>query len=432
MRKTLILCLSLVALDAVAQELTLSKKAEVFQRDMEARFLLDGQALCKLKAPHGVHHETTYNMPDNAYMTGIHAGTQAMRYAVTKDPAAKAAVREALRALHLLCTISGKPGLLARAAWPKDKPFNDDGKWHDSADGKYQWRGDVSCDQVAGVMFGFSLAYELAAEEAETKLIAGDVAALVDHILDNGLRIVDVNGKPTRFGNYTKLYASLIEPMNALYWLQALKVAVQVTGEAKYGDAYRKYAVDEGYADISLRARPMGDPTKRHGVNHSDDVLLFLAYSRLLPLEQEESLRQYYVAGFKRMWEGEAGYPGVKPEANPLYAFLAAHYLGEDACVAGAVDTLRWFPLDMKMRPEMVTKYETEMNFTFDGMPKSPEAREGQPIPVDRRDRAWSAWVMDPYHNRENDKKFRHMEFNGHDYLLGYWLGRHFGYVMQD
>ena len=132
MRKTLILCLSLVALDAVAQELTLSKKAEVFQRDMEARFLLDGQALCKLKAPHGVHHETTYNMPDNAYMTGIHAGTQAMRYAVTKDPAAKAAVREALRALHLLCTISGKPGLLARAAWPKDKPFNDDGKWHAS------------------------------------------------------------------------------------------------------------------------------------------------------------------------------------------------------------------------------------------------------------------------------------------------------------
>ncbi|HPO13224.1 MAG TPA: hypothetical protein PLI09_07245 [Candidatus Hydrogenedentes bacterium] len=432
MYRALVSGLCLMCMGALAQDLTLLKKAEVFQRDMEARFLLDGQALCKLKSPHGRTAETTYNMPDNAYMTGIYAGTQSMRYAVTQDPAVKMAAQQSIRALHLLCTISGKPGLLARAAWPKNKPWEDDGQWHDSVDGKYIWRGDVSSDQVAGVMFGFSLAYELAADDSEKKQIAEDVAALVDHILEHGLRIVDVTGKPTRFGNYTKLYVSLIEPMNALYLLQAIKVASQVTGSEKYAEAYRKYAVEEGYGEISERSRPMGDPTKRHGVNHSDDVLLFLAYSRLLHLEQDEQLRDHYLAGFKRMWAGEGKYPGVKPEANPLHAFLAAKYLGDDSGVSGAVDSLRWFPLDMKMRPEVVGKYESEMGFRFDGTARSPEAQQGQPIPVDRRDRSWSAWVMDPYHNYEDDKKFRGLEFNGHDYLLGYWLGRYLGYVSQE
>ncbi|HEX72087.1 MAG TPA: hypothetical protein ENN65_02090, partial [Candidatus Hydrogenedentes bacterium] len=305
----------LVMVAAAEGGLSLSKKEAVFEHDMRARFLLDGQALCKRKLPTPARDFIDYNMPDNAYMTGIRLGTLSMKYAVTGAPEDRAAVSEAIRALHLLCTVSGVPGLLARAVWPKERPLADDGIWRDSACGRYRWRGDVSSDQVDGVMFGFSLAHALAADEAEKALIAADAAALVDHILGNHLRIVDADGKPTRWGNYTPAHVRRLERMNALLWLQALKVTHQVSGEDRFHTLYRQYAVDEGYAELAVMARLLLNPTRRGAVNHSDDVLLFLAYENLLRLETDPALREHYLAGFRRMWAGSDKFPGVKPEA---------------------------------------------------------------------------------------------------------------------
>jgi hypothetical protein len=166
MIKAGLICCLVAGTLAGADEMSLARKAAVFQRDMEARFLLDGQALCKMNTARPGHPDATYNMPDDAYMTGIYLGTLAMRYAATQDPAVKDAAHQSIQALHLLCTVSGKPGLLARAAWPLDKPFDDDGIWRNSPDGKHRWRGDVSSDQVDGVLFGYSLAYDLAADDA--------------------------------------------------------------------------------------------------------------------------------------------------------------------------------------------------------------------------------------------------------------------------
>ncbi len=422
----------LVMVVAAEGGLSLSKKEAVFEHDMRARFLLDGQALCKLKLPTPARDFIDYNMPDNAYMTGIRLGTLSMKYAVTGAPEDRAAVSEAIRALHLLCTVSGVPGLLARAVWPKERPLADDGIWRDSACGRYRWRGDVSSDQVDGVMFGFSLAHALAADEAEKALIAADAAALVDHILGNNLRIVDADGKPTRWGNYTPAYVRRLERMNALLWLQALKVTHQVTGEDRFDALYRQYAVDEGYAELAVMARLLLNPTRRGAVNHSDDVLLFLAYENLLRLETDPALREHYLAGFRRMWAGSDKFPGVKPEANPIYAFLAAKYLDDDSGVAPAIDTLRWFPLDMKWNQDTIAAYAQQFGFTYDPAPQSPEPEKDQPIPVDRRAKSWSAWVMDPYAPGEDRSIDAPIEYNGHDFLLGYWLGRHYGHIPTD
>ncbi|HPO31429.1 MAG TPA: hypothetical protein PKX28_09305, partial [Candidatus Hydrogenedentes bacterium] len=43
---------------------SLARKAEIFQVDMERRFLLEGQALCKLKPPRSNKPYIDYNMPD--------------------------------------------------------------------------------------------------------------------------------------------------------------------------------------------------------------------------------------------------------------------------------------------------------------------------------------------------------------------------------
>lgn len=423
------LCCAMLALNASAGPMTLAEKARIFQHDMAARFLLDGQALCKLSPRRTPSDPVSYKMPDNAYMTGLYLGAISMKYAVTQDAADREAARRSLEALHLLCNVSGKKGLLARAAWPVDRPLQDDGQWRTSPDGKYKWRGDVSTDQMDGVVFGLSLAYDLMADETGKALIAQDVAALADHVLENDLRIVDIDGNETTWGRYYPAYARLIEPMNALLLLQLLKVAHHVTGEARFGEAYRKWAVEKEYAQVALRARRSRDPNVRGGVNHSDDVLLFLGYEPLLRLEQDPAIRGPIVASFKRAYEGTEKYPGMEPEGNPLYAFLAAKYLDDTDMIGAATDTLRWFPFRIKWEREVIAQYERELGFVDEPAPASPEPADRAPLPVDRRAKTWSAWVQDPYNDPLRAGAHDPVEYNGHDYLLGYWLGRYYGFI---
>lgn len=417
---------------ATAHGLSLRQKAELFQRDMEERFLLDGQALCKLKLPAPGRDYVAYNMPDNAYMTGIYTGTLAMKYAVTRDEADRQAALQSLNAMHLLCAVSGVPGVPARAAWPAGKPMEDDGIWRRSPCGRYLWRGDVSTDQVDGLMFGFALAFDLVADDEEKGKIARNVTAIIDRVLEHDMRIVDVDGKPTRWGRYGPKYVSRGERMNALLWLQALKVAAHVTGANKYADLYTNWAVGENYMEYARTARRMASPLFAGLVNHSDDMLIFLAYVPLLMYEDDESLRVALLASLRRSWEGDGRFPGVQPEQNPFYTFVAARHLETISDIHGARDTLRRFPLDMKWNSDTIKKYEDELNFNFDKMPSSPESEPNKPVPIDRRVKTWSAWVQDPYHSGGERTSDEAIEYNGHDYLLAYWTGRYYGFINEN
>lgn len=430
---TVVLVLVLLYLStATAHGLSLQQKADLFQRDMEERFLLDGQALCKLKLPVPGRDFIAYNMPDNAYMTGMHTGTLAMKYAVTRDESDRQAALQSLKAMHLLCAVSGVPGVPARAAWPAEKPMEDDGIWRKSSCGRYLWRGDVSTDQVDGLMFGFALAFDLVADDEEKGKIARDVTAIVDRVLEHDMRIVDVDGKPTRWGRYGPDYVSRGERMNALLWLQALKVAAHVTGADKYTKLYTRWAVGENYMEYAQTARRMASPLFPGFVNHSDDVLIFLAYVPLLMYEEDETLRAALLASLQRTWEGDGRFPGVQPERNPFYAFVVARHLKTVSDIPGAADTLRWFPLDMKWNGDTIKKYEAALNFRFDKMPASPEPERGRPVPIDRRTKTWSAWVQDPYHSGGERTSDEPIEYNGHDYLLAYWTGRYYGFINEN
>jgi len=414
--------------DAGKCPIPLWKKAEIFQTDMEERFLLNGQALCKLILPRKPDRGISYNMPDNAYMTGIYVGTLSMKYQCTKDDADLKKLLQSIDALHLLCRVSGVPGLLARSAIPVDSTWEDDGIWRVSPDGKYRWRGDVSSDQVDGVMFGFSWAYDTVKDEAVRKEIAKDVTAIVEHILSHDLRIVDADGKPTTWGKYFPLYTR-IEPLNALLWLQALKIAYQVSQDEKYDKLYKEYVFDKKYGERAVEARRNLDPTRKGFVNHSDDVLFFLGVEPLLRLETDPQIREFHLRAFKKGWEGSNNYPGLKPEANPIHSFLAGRYLGDTSEVENAIRTLEWFPFTIKWNQDTIKKYEERfgMKLTWDVL--SPEPIKGKPIPIDRREKTWSTWVQDPYHSAGDPNESHPLEYNGHDYLLGYWLGRFYGFI---
>lgn len=408
------------------QPQSLAKKAAVFEHDLSQRFDKDGQILCKLKLPTSGRTFNSYNMPDNAYMTGMYLGTLAWRYAVTEDPEVRDRAMRSLAALELLATVSGKPGLLARAAWPVGEPMDDDGIWRESADGRYRWRGDVSSDQMTGVFFGLATAHEHVSDDLGRSTIAAIAEALASHLLENNRRIVGFDGHPTQWGNYTAAYVREREPMNALLFLQHLKVAAHVTGQQRFEAAYRLAAFEEGYADIAIRARRLDEPRR---VNHSDDVLIMLALLPLLELETDTALRERYVECLRRTWDGNDSYPGVKPEGNPFYAFAAARHLDDRSGLDAARDWLERLPLDMKWNRNTIARYEERFDFTFDPEPISPMAGPGAPVPIDRRFKTWSVLVFNPYREPGDRMADSGLEYNGHDYLITYWQGRHYGYL---
>ncbi|GMV98950.1 MAG: hypothetical protein AMXMBFR84_00900 [Candidatus Hydrogenedentota bacterium] len=408
--------------------LTLAKKASIFEHDLRVRFMKDGQVLCKLKLPSGSRTFNAYNMPDNAYMTGIHTGTLSLKYASTKDPEALAEAKQCLRALELLCTVSGEPGLLARAAWPADEPMEDDGGWNLSRDGKYKWRDDVSSDQMTGVFYGFALAYLHLDDEAK-EIAVRNVKPLSDHLLRNNLRIIDHDGKPTQWGSYYPEYVMGRESMNALLLLQHLKVTAALTGEPASEAVYKTWAIEKEYAGEAVKARRLADPLGRRGINHSDDVLIFLAYYPLLVLEEDPTLRETYLASFKRAWTGDDRFPGVKPENNPFYAFMANTFIQDASTTAASIETLQLFPFDIKWNSSTIREYEKAFEFSFDPAPKSAALAGPGVVPIDLREKTWSTWVQDPYKSAGDRTQDQPMEFNGHDYLMAYWLGRYAGYI---
>jgi len=398
---------------ALQAPLTLERKAEIFTYDLEARFRIEGQVAPKLRVATG-----SYNMPDNCYMTGIYLGTEALRLAVTRDPRALANVEGALAALERLEAVTGTPGFLARAYWPAARgPHGDDGEWSKSPDGRYLWRGDVSNDQVTGFLYGASLAFDLGPASLRPR-IALLVARVVDRIQANGRQIVDAAGKVTTWGRYDRDYVVNREPMNALLWLQHLAVARQVTGEERFRKLYEETARRDAYARFALVARKATDPLKAGAVNHSDDVLLFLAYLPLFRLEKTADLRDLYLRSLDRTWRE------VAVEENPFFTYVHRAATGDRSHDAAARRTLELFPFDLKWNRLTIAGYERRFGFRSDALPRSAAPARPGVVPIDRRPRLWSAWANDPYvaGSRETDGA---MEYQALDFLMAYWLGRY-------
>ena len=463
----------------MSQPLTMRKKAEVFEHDLFNRFNLEGQILCKLRNATPEAPFISYNMPDDAYMTGMMAAVFSFKYAVTKDPADKETVSLLLRGMHKLCHITGKKGLLARAWWPLDNPnfYAAEDRWHVNEDLNLRWNGDVSVDQMDGMFFGFYYAYKYAANEAEKAMIAADVCELLDTILENDYRILDQNGNMTTWGNYRVKDNIENDHLHGFLLLQHLKIAEFVTGDPKYTELYRKTAIDENMAAYSVTTWL---PVPPHFSNHSDNVMHIMERLPLLEMEEEPALKALYLQGLRTFasgyngedivlpngntpyefmerlaaahmtpeqlqlatlfvrdfWEKDKIYHGVRVMGTPIYNFVFQKYLNdnEEGVPVKAKDTLRYFPLDMKWNSDTIQKYEEKFGFTFDPTPQTPELPEEMPAPIDRRLKDWSAFVQNPYRARcdEGEKPDGVMEYNGHDYLFGYWLGRLYGFIGED
>ncbi len=404
--------------------MTLEQKAQLFDARIEARHVRHGMvADSRLATPGDLSSNVPFSNDNDGLWTAMYLGAQAYRYAVTKSPDARAKAERSMRLLIRLEEITGIPGFPARSFISTNETKPHDGEWHATPDGKWLWKGDTSSDEIVGHYYGYSLYFDLVASDAEKADIRRVVARLTDHLIRNDYDLIDLDGKPTRWGQWSERYFKTEEgkyeaALRSLELLSFLKTAHHITGDAKYDAAYRD-RVQRGYA---AHMRTYRRWTGGGEINFSDDELAYLSYDPLLRYEKESMLRRIYLNGLRFTWNQ------VKPDRNPLWNYISA--------ASGAGRLSKSLRLDSQRTLERIPNDQIEWNIRnshrIDVQFQPARERFGKRqitavLPPDEG--VMQKWNGNPYVPDRDGGGAR--EDDGAYFLLPYWMGRYHGWVKQ-
>jgi hypothetical protein len=374
--------------------------------------------------------DTYGNLADGTFHTGIYLASQALRAAAGEEEA-RDDVERGLGALRLLMEVTGKRGLLARHLSPagSERRF-DDPRWLPSATRPaYAWRSDVSKDQYAGFAHGVGVAVALA-HDPVLRLEAGRLAAAAaDHLVENDMRIVDVDGAPTTFGDLRPRFLCFPKGVDALITLALVKAAACGTGERKYADLYSAL-IAQGYAETAYWAH-----FTVFGVgNRVNDNMAYLALYPLLLLETDAGIRAALRSAEERWWRD------LRDDRNAFFAFIHAVAASGPNGASGPDDTsredaaargraaLHEFPDDKIEWPVDLTREGFDLPRAFLNT-RACMPRSIQSIPLYLRVRSSSMWAGDPFRLAGRLESQGTTETAGGDYLVAYWLGRYHGFI---
>jgi hypothetical protein len=404
-------------------KMTLEEKAEHYDQKIEARHVRFGfVAKSHLKEPGNVLSNVNIDNDNDGLWTAMYMAAQVYRFAVTGSDDARKKAKRSLRALIRLEKITGIPGFFARSFKSKDEPAPIGGEWHETPDGDWIWKGDTSSDEEVGHYFGYAIYYDLIADENEKRQIREVVGRLTDHLIENNWNLIDVDGKPTRWGRWGMEYFKTEEgayekALRSSQLLSFLKIAYHITGNNKYEAAYKE-RIDQGYATNMLYYRKWKSAYQE--INFSDDELYYLSVFPLLLLEKDSTLQENYRTGVRYTWNQ------IKPDMNPLWNFMSV--------ATGAIEmtdqiqkesllTLNRIPLDM-------INWSCRNSHRFDIELKDELERHGRfeatrVLPPDER--PVHKWNENPYV----------VDGGGHGsseeaptyYLLPYWMGKYYGWI---
>ncbi|GAA0879128.1 hypothetical protein GCM10009119_20960 [Algoriphagus jejuensis] len=381
-------------------EMTYEEKAKYFTKMTEDRHVRMGfVAPNNLKVPFDKDsYELGISDNDGMY-TSMYGAAQAFRYAVTGDAEAKALADRSLEACKWLVDITHEPGFPARVIIPIDyrEPVNEqysreynkrhqqsDPFWKDiyprfptSEDGKYMWKCDTSSDELAGHYFFYAIYYDLVAKTEEEKAMVREVVAdITDHLIRNGFMLMDHDGKPTRWGNFSPEYMASFwgwdqRGLNSMMMLSFLNVASHVTGDAKYEETAKMLRDKYNYHINAMHAKEFFPPDN---VVPWDNNLSLMSFYGLINYEKDPELLLMYRESLEYAWlhiskqknafwntlygalaqkftekaaEGVFDPAVVFPE-NKLYAPARTKlYSSWDAKTGDIIETLERIPLDM-------------------------------------------------------------------------------------
>ena len=402
------------------RSMTLASKAGQFERRIAERhkrhFLVADSAFAEPGNPATSHQ---YPNDNDGLWTSIYVAAQAFRYQLTRDPKALDSARKSVEAMLRLEAITGRSGFPARSFRHKSEPRHNDGIWHFTSDGDWEWKADTSSDEIVGHFFAYSVVYDLAADEDLKERLRGAVSRMADHLIDHGHNLTDLHGGPTRWGRYDEAYFDTDDgreerALRSLELLSHLKVAYHMTGNPRYVKEYRKLITERNYHKNTTTYLKL-----RQELNYSDEELALLSYYPLFRYEKNPSLLRVYREGLEQWWVN------IRREDNPLWTFIYAFCNpGKPVPMDGAARTLYRIPMDL-------TRWSVKNSHRRDvPIDPSPErhnrAQTSRLLPPDER--RVMKWNGNPF--QLDDQAGGRGEDDGAFFLLPYWLGRYHRFLV--
>jgi hypothetical protein len=421
--------------------ITLAQKAAHYQQITDSRHNRYGFVTGNtLKVPGDPDGGFIYEASDNdGLWTALYLGAQAFRYAVTKDPAARATARKSMRAMLDLVKYTGISGFPARAIIRKDEKDvvgydseetvrvegETDKIWFTSpVDPNVLCKGDTSSDEMDGHYFAWYLYHELVADADEKKEIAQVVRACTDNILNHDLTLVGHTGRKTRWGVWHPKYIN-DDPMwweerglNALEILCFLKVAHHICGDKKYASAYRELIEKHHYL-LNTVTQKVAEPW--WSVNHSDDEMAFMMYYVLLLLEKEPDTRRVLLQSLERSWQIE------RPERSSFFNFVYGAVTGRPCDVEASVADLQDWPWEL-INWQVRNSHRADLTLRHTML--NARARTTATTAIRPSERRVMKWNGNPYEPDGGNPEGRDEE-DGAAWLLPYWMGRYHNLITE-
>ena len=406
-------------------DMSLESKADYIEKIIEERHNRLGLVnRSKLLTPGDLSSSYSDNEDNDGLWTACYLIAQCYRYAVTNSEDAKQKATQTYAALARLESVTGIPGYPARSyARAEDKitPSRSPHPkvWHPSPDGEWQWLDDTSSDEITGHIYSLSLYHDLVADKEEKVEVVSLIDRIVTNIIDNEFHLIDFDGLPTRWGiwhpdslNHSSdwIYE---RGLNSLQLLSFLKTAHHFTQKPIYENVYRNLVDTHGYLENARYAKMMPP----FDISHSDDILNFLPYYNLLTyLPEDNPDRDVFAKSLKRTWEA------VRSDRMPIWNIFASALLDENCDLDIALEEIQQFPVDLiNWRMENSHRWGLRKDFLPHRTLKN-QADKAIPSPEGNISR----WNTNP--KLMDVGEGGTTEDSGTYFLVGYWMGRYFGY----
>jgi len=319
--------------------------------------------------------------------------------------------------------------------------------WHlvDHWDGhQYYWKDDTSSDEVTGHLYGLAAYHDLCAkDDAEREETAHYLAGMIGYILENGYRLLDLDGEPTTHGRWAPedlalavdgveeccdehgldaCVGSCIDSyygggfLNGAEILGGLLAAWHVSGEPRFLDAYEELISEHRYDEVVTFGENVLTWSDSHMANYCDHELADLSFLTLLRYEPHSERRALWEQQVLASFEYEAG------ERNPLKTLVIASMQQDVPGLADGVRTLLDYPTDMR---DWLVDNSHRVDVATDG-----EDRHGNPqfasgLPYDEIH--LMRWDSNPYQvSKGGDGATR---LTPTFWLLPYWGLRYYGAI---
>ncbi|MCX6226252.1 MAG: transcriptional regulator [Bacteroidia bacterium] len=403
-------------------EMTLAQKAVLFEERIKSRHdrygLVSGSSLLK---PGDLSTSQTGPDDNDGLWTSIYLASECFRYAVTKDPEAKINAIKSFEAMEKLETLTGISGFPARSFVAAAESTGHGGEWHLSSDGKWKWKGDTSSDEIVGHMFAYPLFYDMVAEGDIKERVKNLVQRIMNHIVDNNYLLIDLDGKPTRWGVWTPDSLNgatnwwYERGINSLQILSFLKAAYHITRDIKFETAYQDLIQKHHYAENTVQQKMYGP----FDINHSDDELAFLPYYILFRYADDSEVLPIYTKSIRRSWTVE------QPDRIPIWNIIASAALEMDCDLHIALEELQLIPMDLiTWTMENSHRWDLPQDQLTDRFGYAQSVR-----PVPTPERGISKWNSNTY--RYDSGSNGSGEDDGAYFLLPYWMGRYHGFFVE-